>query len=469
MNTFKWIFLGFWFISGMAQAVPNFVFILVDDMGWGDMRRTGSSLHWTQRLDDLAREGTLFTNAYTASPVCSPARASFMTGRFPASLAIHTAFSGSQVNIDHGMPDYLDPDLPNITATLKAAGYATGHYGKWHLSGWNPPEGTPDPGAYGIDEHITEISSGPHFDRNPEPEFFMARSTTMITDEAVAFIERHQAEPFYLNVWYMLPHAVLNPTDEQIAPFALMMPGPNAPNERGANAIYAAAIEDIDTNVGRIMDMLDDLGLSENTVLIFASDNGPEVSRQRTASHSAAGIAGPFRGNKRSLYEGGIRTPLIVRWLGHTPARVVDDDAIIHAVDLFPTILDITGVAHPLGFTPDGESVKDILLGSTRTRTTPLFWEWRFENSDKAHGHSPRLAMRLRDWKLLMNPDESRVELYNVKADFMEVKDRADIPNFVAQRNTMKAMLLDWYHCLPDGPTHPTNGKINYRWPSWPN
>ena len=456
--------------TGAAQTndPPNIVLILADDLGWGDLGYFGNDKIQTPRLDLLAQEGTSFTQFYVPSAVCSPTRAGIMTGFFPGRLGIHSPISNDPAsNKERGVPDWLDPEVPTVTAILKAAGYATGLFGKWHLGS---VPGAPTPGAYGIDDHVTVTSSpaGPQF---PQGGDWRALSTTLIVDEAIRFIEENQGGPFFLNVWTLLPHGPLDPTPEQLAVYDHL--APEGVPWVGARQIYYASVTAMDEQIGRLVDRIDELGLANNTLIIFMSDNGPSPIYSKQTSHSGAGSAGPFRGAKFSLYEGGVRMPLIVRWPGHVPAGAVDNTSVISAVDFLPTFFALSGspsVPNSIlyewvtGGGLDGEDVSDILLGVPRPRTKKLFWEYRFsQNSLRTIHRSPMLAMRSGPWKLLLNPDGSRVELYDVVADPGESDNLTDQRNKLVQ--LLSAEALAWQATLPKGPVHNNAGNNSYNWP----
>jgi N-acetylgalactosamine-6-sulfatase len=456
--------------TGAAQTTdpPNIVLILADDLGWGDLGYFGNNQIQTPRLDLLAQEGTSFSHFYAPAPVCSPTRAGILTGFFPGRLRIHSAISNDHFsNLLHGMPDWLDPDVPTVADILRVAGYATGLFGKWHLGGG---EGAPSPGAYGIDDHVTISSTGPHFTQQGTA-YFRALSTTYIVDEAIRFIEENQGSPFFLNVWTLLPHATLNPTPEQLAVYDHL--APEGVPWVGARQIYYASVTAMDEQIGRLVDRIDELGLANNTLIIFASDNGPSSMSSRNTSHSGVGSPGPSRGGKWSLYEGGVRVPLVVRWPGHVPAGVIDNTSVISAVDFLPTFFALSdSPSEPMtllyawvtGGGLDGEDVSDILLGVPRPRTKTLFWERRFgQGSQPTIERSPLLAMRSGPWKLLLNPDGSRVELYDVVAD------PGESDNLAGQRKKLVQFLsaeaLAWQATLPPGPFSNDAGDNFYPWP----
>jgi arylsulfatase A-like enzyme len=230
-----------------------------------------------------------------------------------------------------------------------------------------------------------------------------------------------------------------------------------------AAEIYYASMTDLDTQVGRLLDTLNELGLAERTLVVFSSDNGPEDIHVANAGHSGIGSAGPFRGRKRSLYEGGIRVPFIARWPGRIPAARMDPTSIIAAVDWLPTVCRFAGVAAPVTPAIDGEDVSDILGGAARDRKQPLFWETRYPVTGDAIHQSPNLAVREAGWKLLLNRDGSRVELYDLRRDPLEVDNRASQEGAVVA--TLRERALAWSRTLPPGPTAPGTGVLHYPWP----
>jgi N-acetylgalactosamine-6-sulfatase len=340
---------------------------------------------------------------------------------------------------------------------LKANGYATAHFGKWHLGSG---EGAPGPGEYGFDEHRTVNANGPTWEEADSR--FRARSTAAFVDETLRFIREHPDQPFYVNLWTLVPHATLNPTEEQMKPFAQFNPGGGVPHKSAAT-IYYASVADLDAQIGRLLAELDELSRADDTLILFSSDNGPEDIHIRNAGHSGIGSAGPFRGRKRSLYEGGIRVPFLVRWPGHVAAGRVDDTSVVAAVDFLPTFCQLAGVTPPADHALDGEDVSDILLGASRPRRTALMWEWRFRIMGEPFHKSPMLAIREGDWKLLLNPDRSRVELYDIPRDPTQLNNVAEHHADVVER--LAAQVLAWQQTLPEGPVEPSAGKAGYAWP----
>jgi arylsulfatase A-like enzyme len=281
----------------------------------------------TPHLDRLAMQGTLFTQFYVNGSVCSPSRTAFMTSHFPARHAMHGHLDTPEQNQARGMPSWIDPAVPTVTRLLSEAGYTTAHFGKWHL-GSGP--GAPDLGAYGIDDYGMMDANGRAWDASSP--FFRAQSTAALMDETIRFIRSHRDKPFYVNVWTLVPHAILNPTEEQMQPYKRLSPGgPKFPHKSAAQ-IYYASVTDLDTQVGS---------------------------------------AGPFRGRKRSLYEGGVRVPGIIRWPGKVPAGRVDDQSVFSGVDWLPTVCKLAGVSLPPDLKPDGEDMSDVLWGHPRPCVNP--------------------------------------------------------------------------------------------------
>jgi len=445
---------------------PNLVFIFADDWGWGDLGCYGHQQVKTPNLDRLASQGVLFTQFYVCSGVCSPSRASVMTGKFPARLGIHGHFAPHERNAARGMPNFMDPSIPTVTRLLQQAGYRVGHFGKWHL-GHGP--GAPDPFAYGIDECKINVGNGPRlpFGADTGRGFrpgHRHQSSQVIIDETIGFIERHGEGPFFVQAWLNDTHATLDPSEEQLEPYRRFFVRGLEDKYKGALAIYYATVTNADRQIGRLLDKLDAMGLADNTVVIFSADNGPEDIVIGNASHSGVGSPGPFRGRKRSLYEGGIRTPFIVRWPnGGGPAGLIDNTTPLCGVDLPPTFCKLAGVELPGHLQLDGEDMSQALCGTPTHRATPLMWEWRF----RVHGHcinrSPMLAIRDGDWKLLMNPNRDRVELYDIPRDPMELNNRTE--NHPGVVEDLAEKVLQWQATLPPGPVDDEAGSNAYPWP----
>jgi N-acetylgalactosamine-6-sulfatase len=448
-------------LAAAEPTRPSILFILADDLGWGDLGCYGNRAIKTPNLDRLARQGTLFTHFYVTGSVCSPSRCGFLTGQYPARHRIHGHYATAEMNTQRGMSQWLDPEVVTLPRLLRQAGYATAHVGKWHLGAGRD---APEPPAYGFDFVRATTSRNPYWEEagGGDP-YFRAKSTSLFVDEAIKFLEANPDRPFYLQLWTLVPHATLNPTPEQLKPYEALNPGEPGFPHVGARAIYYASVTDLDTRVGRLLARLDALGLAERTLVLFSADNGPEEIFIRNAGHSGVGSPGPFRGRKRSLYEGGIRLPFIARLPGVVPAGHVDDSSVLSGADLLPTACALAGVSLPAGYAGDGEDRSSVLRGSPGPRTRPLLWEWRFAIPGPIVNKSPILAIRDGRWKLLLNPDRSRVELYDIPADPFELNNLAAAHSDVVSRLAQAA--LDWQATLPKGPIEPLAGKRDYPWP----
>jgi N-acetylgalactosamine-6-sulfatase len=434
-------------LSATAYAAPdqkpNVIFIFADDWGWGDLGSHGHPDYRTPHLDRMAREGTDFTQFYVNNPVCSPSRAAVMTGQYPARHGVHRHFATIEHHKQNDMPDWLNPDVVLLPRLFKEAGYKTGHFGKWHLTNRNIPD-APLPVEYGY--HETAVFNGP----GPQVD----AATTGTFDKTIEFIHKHKSDPFFLNVWLHETHTAHFPKAPYLEQFKHL-------DEQ--HQVYAAIVAEGDHGVGRILETLDQLGLSENTMVVFSSDNGPEItgggSRKRygsdDASTSAAGLdiyysvgsSGGLKGKKRSLHEGGVRVPFIVRWPGKVPAGKINETSVVTAVDLLPTFCQAAGIALPEDYDPDGESMLEALVGADAKRGGAIHWEWvaKSRGDDWAN-----LAVRDGDWKLLMTYDGKRKELYNIPNDRAEKHNLLKQNPGIAEELARKA--LDWKQSLPTEP-----------------
>ena len=442
---------------------PNVIFILTDDQGWGDAKFAGHPYVKTPNLDRLAKEGTWLRQFYVAATVCSPSRAAFLTGRVPARFAIHGHFADHASNAARSMPNWLDPEVTTLPDLLKQAGYATAHFGKWHLGHGT---GAPAPEAYGIDISKTQNSSGtPLGDEGKEP-YFRARSTALMVDETIKFARANKEKPFYVNLWTLVPHAALKPTPEQLAVYAELQPKAddpafgawtrqyyaNAKDLRAQMQVFCASLTDLDTQIGRLLDALDELGLTNDTLIFFSSDNGPEDYRVGNAANAGVGSAGPLRARKRSMHEGGIRTFGIVRWPGKVPAGRVEENAVVGGVDFLPTIATLAGVKLPADLAPDGEDRSALWLGGPATpRRTPLHWEWISGVQGPQDGYQPPpLCVRDGGWKLFVDHAGNNAQLFDIPKDAGEHHDVAAQHPDVVKTLTEKA--LAWAKTLPASP-----------------
>jgi N-acetylgalactosamine-6-sulfatase len=324
------------------------------------------------------------------------------------------------------MPDWLDGNAPTIPRYLKAAGYRTGHFGKWHMG-----EGRPTMADYGIDESAVYGGPGPKVERGGDD----------IADRAVQFIEANKERSFYLNVWLHESHLNHTPSRESLELWKHL-------DER--KQVYAAVITDGDRKVGMILDAIERCGLERNTIVVFSSDNGPENTGGPDQkgepgawrSYYSLGETGGLRGRKRSLFEGGVRVPFIVRWPGHAPAGVKNDTTVFTAVDLLPTFCAAAGVTPPADARGDGENLLAAFNGQPILRTRPIYWRYR----------STDLAVRDGDWKLVTTVDGQQTELHNLKSNRAEdvAKDQSKAHPEIITR--LSKMVHDWYATLPTKP-----------------
>jgi arylsulfatase A-like enzyme len=411
-----------------GKVKPNIVFIFADDWGWGDLSCHGHPFLKTPNLDRLAREGTDFQQFNVLSPVCSPSRVAAMTGRYPSRFGVNSVFGGK--NPGPEMPDWLDGNAPTIARYLKAAGYHTAHFGKWHMG-----EGDPTMADYGIDESAVYHGPGPG----------TAGDGKEVSNLATAFIEKNKDKPFYLNVWLHESHTAHTPAKESLEKWKHL--------DDDQKRVYAAVITDGDNHVGKVLAALEKAGVAQNTIVIFSSDNGPESTGPDKGSpgkygrYYSVGETGGLRGRKRSLFEGGVRVPFIVRWPGHIPAGVKNNTTVFTAVDLLPTLCAAAGVTPPAEAQGDGENLLPAFKGETVARTRPIFWLHKGANQEPDWW--PRLAVRDGDWKLVMTDDVQRVELHHLTEDRAESTDVAkDHPEIVAR---LTKLALDWKATLPTG------------------
>jgi arylsulfatase A-like enzyme len=421
---------------------PNILLLLTDDMGYGDLGCYGGTMVPTPNIDRLAKEGTRLTQFYVASPVCSPSRAGILTGMYPARWRITNYLQARAGNQASEQADFLDARAPCLARTLKQAGYHTGHFGKWHVGGGRDVTNAPPFRDYGFDEHAGTWES-------PEPDPNITATnwvwsrfdkikrwdrTAYFVDKTLDFFRRHQGQPCFVNLW---PDDVHTPWVPQGSP----LKGKRTGDESEAN--FQDVLREYDRQVGRLMAGLAELGIEKNTLVIFSSDNGPlpAFGGLRT---------GGLRGSKISLYEGGSRMPFILHWPGHVPADRVDEQSLMCAVDLFPSLCALARVSLPKGTEFDGENLSRIFSGKTARRSKPIFWEYGRNsafNYPKGRDRSPNLAIRENDWKLLINADGGGVELYDLAKDRNETQNVAESNQAVKQR--LGEAVLKWRKALP--------------------
>jgi arylsulfatase A-like enzyme len=403
------------------QPKPNIVFFLIDDLGWKDLSCLGSGYYETPNIDRLAAQAMVFTSAYANGPNCAPSRACLMTGLYAPRHGIYTVGNSERGDarlrklIPTRNKTVLDQPFVTIAEVLKTAGYATASMGKWHLG--------PDPTTQGFDVNIGGNRSGSprggYFSpyRNaqlpdgPPGEYL----TDRLTDEALRFIEAHHNRPFFLYLTHYAVHTPLQAKSRLVRKYRR-----KAPAGGHGNPTYAAMIESVDQSVGRVLDRLDALGIAENTVVVFFSDNG---------GYGPATSMAPLRGSKGMLYEGGIRVPLIVRWPGKTAPGSRCDVPVI-GVDLFPTIRDMAG-ATPPEQPLDGESLVPLLTRTGSLQREALFWHFpayleAYRGMDGPFRTTPAGAVRKGDYKLIEFFEDGRLELYDLRRDLGEKQNLVD-------------------------------------------
>lgn len=460
--------------TSFAASKLNVVFILIDDYGWADVGCYGSKFYKTPNIDKLAAEGARFTDAYAACPVCSPTRASIMTGKYPARLQLTDWLPGRGDKPDQKLATpKIQQQLPlaevTLAEALKGAGYATAHIGKWHLGGkgFEPQNQGFDvniggdhmgsPLTYFAPYEVTNKQTGkrtiPGLEKSEPGEYL----TDRLTAEAEKFIEANKNRPFYLNLAHYAVHIPLKAKQALVDKY-------KSDGKVGTqtNAIYAAMVESVDDSVGRILKKLEDLKLTENTLVIFTSDNGGLSVIE--GPNTPATINAPLRDGKGYLYEGGIRVPWIIKWPGMTKAGAVVSN-VVSSVDFFPTILEATGTPVPKEAKPDGVSLVGLLKDGQAPKRDAIYWHYPHYSNQ---GGKPGGAIREGDWKLIEFYEDGRQELFDVRKDKGESRNLVDEQKTVAvrlqrkldqwRRDTGAQMMEDnpGYRPNPQGP----NGNI---------
>jgi arylsulfatase A-like enzyme len=428
-------------------ARPNVLFIYADDWGWGDLACHGHPHLQTPNLDRIAKEGTDFHQFTVGNPVCSPSRTAIVTGQYPARHSVHQHFAGHAENVARGMPDWLDPKATLLPRLMKQAGYATAHFGKWHLSGQGAGIEAPLPSEYGYD--AAAVWTGPGADvftgssvekmtGDAHDKQGAAFLTIAATDHVLRFIREAKNKPFYINYWIHETHHLVAATDEDKKAY---------PDTAEPQRTYYSAITRADKQIGRVLALLDELKLADNTLIVFSSDNGPENSMEKPTQklYHSVGDTGGLRGRKRSLYLGGVNVPFLVRWPGQVPAGRVDKTSVITGVDVMPTLLAATGVTAPSDWEPDGVNILATFKGQPLQRETSIFWEWRGPHAQPADW--PTHAVRSGDYTLLLDETAGRTELYNVIEDRAQANNLADTQR--DQVTAMKVELTTWRTTLP--------------------
>ncbi len=406
-----------------APRRPNFLLILIDDLGWNNVGFMGSRFYETPNLDRLARDSVVFTNAYANAPNCAPTRACLLTGQYTPRHGIYTVGNSARgkARFRKLIPVPNRTVLPRSEVTLaealKPAGYVSASIGKWHL-GRDPESG---PVSQGFDLNVGGYDKGhpvsyfspyhnPFLSDGPEGEYL----TDRLTDEAITFLRKNRSRPFFLYFPTYAVHTPLQAPAELVAKYRR-----KKPDGGQANPAHGAMMENVDWNVGRLLNALDDLGLAKNTVTFFLSDNGGVKGITSMA---------PLRGGKGMLYEGGIRIPAFIHWPGVTDGGRECSEPIL-GMDVYPTILEMAGVAPPRKHVIDGVSLVPLLRGERTLRREAIFWHFpaylqaAFDMSEARDPYfrtRPCSVIRAGDWKLIEYFEDDALELYNLSEDIGE-------------------------------------------------
>ena len=452
---------------------PNIVFIMIDDMGARDVGFMGSTYYETPNIDRLSRGGMVFTNAYANAANCAPTRACFLTGQYSPRHGVYTVgssargSSGDRRLIPIANDTTLDSNHITIAEVLKPAGYVSVSIGKCHM-GTDPELG---PIGQGFDVNVGGFSAGsppggyfspyknPELPNGPDGEYL----TDRLTDEALKFIESNKDRPFFM---YLTHYAVHTPIQAKADLTAKYQDKP--PSNGQDNPKYAAMIDSVDQGIGRIMAKLDELELSDNTVVFFFSDNG---------GYAGATSNQPLRGFKGTFYEGGIREPMCVRWPRVIKPRTTCDTPVI-STDFFPTITEMARAKKPVGKILDGVSILPLLQGASTLNREAIFWHFPAYLQggvtgarDSKFRTRPVAVVRKGRWKLLQYFEEwvldggrskidtnNSVELYDIEADISETNNLANANK--AKRDELLDMLIDWQNSV-DAPI-PTEPNPDY-------
>lgn len=451
-------FLLFSCATEKIKQKPNVILVFIDDMGWADFSCFGNADAQTPNIDQLASEGIAFEQFYVNSPICSPSRVAISTGQYPQRYNITSYLAHRKQNADRGIANWLDPKAPMLARSLNEAGYATGHFGKWHMGGQRDVTEAPEITAYGFDESLTNFEGmGPKLlpltkdetgkvgrvwekaEILGKPVTWMQRSeiTNGFIDAAIPFMKNAQKDgkPFYVNIW----------PDDVHSPFWPPYEDYGLAKEAGKRGLYLAVLEAMDAQFGKLFEfIMNNDQLRENTLILICSDNGPELG---------AGRAGNLKGYKTHLYEGGIRSSLIVWGAGFMNEKVKgtrNTESVFSAIDLTPSLLNFTGATPPINVLFDGENKIETILGeSMSSRKAPLFYS-RPPDRKNYYGFEnlPDLAMREGNWKLLCDYDGSRPELYDIIADSGETTSVAEANQEVV--DTMTKQLVGWWETMPE-------------------
>lgn len=426
-----------------ATRRPNFLVILCDDLGYGDLACYGNPVIQTPHLDRLAADGLRLTDCYAAAPVCSPARAGMITGRNPYRCGIPDW-------IPEQSPVRLLPDEPSVAKLLRGDGYRTGHCGKWHLSG-TLDGSQPTPGDHGFDQWFSTQNNA--LPNHQNPVNFVRNggsvgplegySSTIIADEAIKLMQQWKEDPFAIFVWFHAPHEPIATAPEFVDLYGAV--------ENKNRATHYGNVTQMDHEVGRLVQAVEQLGLAQETLVYFTSDNGPETLNRYKGSQHSYGSPGLLRGMKLHLHEGGIRVPGIARWTGTIDAAQTSRVP-VNGTDLLPTLCALAGTPCAVDKVLDGRDVSAALLGPADAMERPLYWRY-----DKALSQAKR-ALRKGCWKILADATWEGIELYNL------VEDPAESANLVASHPDQARDLLEALRAMDaavDGEYHASAARMS--------
>jgi len=429
---------------------PNFVFVLIDDMGWRDLGCFGSTFHETPNIDRLANEGMRFTNAYAACHVCSPTRASILTGLYPARLHLTDWLPGRPEPFAKLRIAKINQHLPHETITLaealKPAGYASVSIGKWHLGGKGSL-----PTDHGFDSNVGGSAAGHHAGMFPPYRIPLTAGkkdeylTDRLTDEALKFIEVNKDKPFFLYLPYYAVHRPLQAKADRIAKYkAKIKPGRIQPDP-----VFAAMVDGVDENMGRLLAGLKRSGIENRTIVIFVSDNG-------SLEHISPPL--PLRAGKGTIYEGGLRVPLIVKWPGKTKPGTICSRPVI-SVDFYPTILEMAGLKPKQKL--DGLSLVPLLKQQQTFKRRAIYWHYPHYSNDLL---PPCGAVRMGSFKLIEFYEDGRLELYDLAKD---VGEKHNLAKTMPQKADVMAKKLDEWRTSIDAQLNTDNPDYDPAKTTW--
>lgn len=421
---------------------PNVVIIYTDDMGISDIGCYGGIFTPTPNIDKIGREGIRFNQYYTACPISSPSRVGMTTGMYPTKWGITNYLDTRAFNRERKSNDFLSAEAPAIARSFKQAGYATAHIGKWHMGGGRDVTGMPQITEFGFDRTLSTWESP-----SPDPAITASNwiwsdqdsikrweRTRYFVDNVLDFLKQNKDKPCYVHLWPDDMHTPYVPSKEEFDKGKKMW---------NAKVNFIPVLAEYDRQIGRLLDGIESLGLKDNTIIIFTSDNGPAPSYKNSRT---AGL----RGQKGTLYEGGIRMPFLICWPSRIKGGVVNDNTVITALDLFPSLCKMAGIdVKTNGYQLDGLDMSEALMGKSQVRKTPMFWEFgqQFVGQKKPDNayqfRSPNIAVREGNWKLLVNYDGTDVELYNIAKDEKETNNVAEKNKRITSR--LKDKAIGWF------------------------